>query len=143
MIFYETLHGAFDDSSQFYLQGAGGLFENLFVVVGDRAGKVYFQIFVIILHDVAGEEILESVQYDAVDTRFLDVLDEERRYRGEEPVWERVSVYPVENFLRGKVEAVEEFLFQLGSQLVFETVAHQQFAQYGAAPFVAQDIAQR
>ena len=128
MKFDKSLHGALDNSAQFYLEGICRLFESIFVIVCDRADEVDLYVFVIVQHNVACKEVFEPVQDDSVDTGFLDVLDEERRNRCQEAVGERLLIHIVQNLLGGEVEAIEEFLLQLGRQLVFQAVAYQQFA---------------
>ena len=93
-----------------------------------RNDEVNLYVFVIVLHHVACKEVFEPVQDDSVDTRLLDVLDKEGRNRCQEAVGERLLIHIVQNLLGGEVEAFEEFLLQLGRQLVFQAVAYQQFA---------------
>ena len=83
------------------------------------------------------KEALEAVEDEPVYAGFVDVLDEEGRERGEEAVGEGLLVDLLQNELRGEVEAPEKGLLQRRGQLVFEAVAYQQSAQYGAAPLVA------
>ena len=111
MKFDETFHRTFYDCSQFYLQGKGGFFQNFFVIVCDRPDEMYFYIFVVILHDITGEEVFESVQNDSVDTRLFDIFDEERRYRCQKTIGERLLVYVIQNFFWREIETVEKFFF--------------------------------
>ena len=111
MKFDESFHRTFYDCSQFYLQGKGGFFQNFFVIVCDRPDEMYFYIFVVILHDITGEEVFESVQNDSVDTRLFDIFDEERRYRCQKTIGERLLVYVIQNFFWREIEAVEKLFF--------------------------------
>jgi hypothetical protein len=50
---------------------------------------------------------------------------------------------PLDNHGRGQSELLQELFFQSRGQLVFQNIPHQQFAEYGAAAFIAQDESQR
>ena len=105
------LRDAIEDKLLQWCEGKGGFFQNFFVIVCDRPDEMYFYIFVVILHDITGEEVFESVQNDSVDTRLFDIFDEERRYRCQKTIGERLLVYVIQNFFWRESEAVEKFFF--------------------------------
>ena len=105
------LRDAIEDKLLQWCEGKGGFFQNFFVIVCDRPDEMYFYIFVVILHDITGEEVFESVQNDSVDTRLFDIFDEERRYRCQKTIGERLLVYVIQNFFWREIEAVEKFFF--------------------------------
>ena len=134
MKFDESFHRTFYDCSQFYLQGKGCFFQNFFVIVCDRPDEMYFYIFVVILHDITGEEVFESVQNDSVDTRLFDIFDEERRYRCQKTIGERLLVYVIQNFFWREIEAVEKFFFSSGVSWFFKQSPTNNFPKTAPLP---------
>ena len=79
---------------------------------GYGTDEVYFLVLIVfILHDVAFEERLETVQYQGVHTRFTQVLCQERRQACQKAVGKRLTVDTVDDVGRCQVELFEEFLW--------------------------------
>ena len=76
---HEALHGAFDDGCYLYSQFAGGFVQYVLIVVGDGADEVNRMILVIVLHDIALEESLETAENQCMYGGLLNVFCQEWR----------------------------------------------------------------
>lgn len=143
MIFYQTFHRALDDRTQPDTHFAGSFGQYRLVIESHGADKVYLAFTVVfVLHHVTFEECLEAVRYQCAYAGFVQVLCKEWREACQKTVGERLAVYTVDDVGGCQVELREELLLQFGGHLVFQNIAHQQLAQYGAAAFISEDESQ-
>ena len=73
----------------------------------------------------------------------LDVLDKERRQRGEETVGSRFLIHALDDCKAIEAKLGEELLAQRFWKLFLEHITHQKLTQYSATTLIAKDIAQR
>ena len=96
----------------------------------------------VVLHHVAGEEVLESAADELPHAWIVEVAGDEGREARQETVREGLSVDAFDDVGRCQTVFAEEALLQLLAQLVLQQQAHQQSAEHGAATLIAEDEAQ-
>ena len=93
MVLYQSLHGAFHDSSQFHAEAFCRFFEFSGEGVGYRANEMYAKPWVAILLDVAYEEVNEAFDQSLGYLGDVLVFREEGGEAGQEAIGQRLAVH--------------------------------------------------
>ena len=129
MIKDQSFHRTFKNGTDLYTGFACCFHEHFFIIEGYRIDEMHLLVLVVVLFHIPFQERLETVQYQLTDTGLLQVLCQERRQTGQEPVGERLAVNAVDDFCRCEIELGEKLLFQFGRQLILQNVTYQQLAK--------------
>ena len=96
-------------------------------MVGNGADKMCRIILIIILHHVTFQESFETAKNECMHRWLVNVLCQKRRKACQETVWERLTIYAVDNFGRCQAVFFDKNLFKLRGHLVFDYFAQHNF----------------
>ena len=128
MIIYQSMDRAFDEFTDVKVESLSCFLYFLLEVPRNGAGKMNFQKWIVVLHDIPFEEVDETTDEQFVDFRYIPMHGKERRKASQKAVGLRLAIYFVYDLCRGKSGVYQKHVANVFGKLVFQTVACQSFA---------------